>query len=1035
MSDLQTRLQAAVGDTYRIESELGGGGMSRVFLAEEVRLERKVVIKLLPPEMGAGVNVERFEREIKLAAKLQHPHIVPLLTAGNQDDLLWYVMPYIEGESMRAKLAREGELPIGEAVRILKEVIDALQYAHSNKVVHRDIKPDNVMLSGKHAVVTDFGVAKAVSASTGESNLTSLGVALGTPAYMSPEQAAADPHVDHRADIYAIGAMAYEMLTGRPPFIGTNAQQVLVAHMTNDPDPVTQHRGTVPPGLNEIILRCLHKKPADRFQRAEEMIPHLDAILTPSGGMTPTGTQPVQAIDYDAKVKQAHPMRVAGLYALASVGALAIVYMAMNMIGLPSWVFSGAVGLLAIGLPIVLLTGHRERQRAVATMTGVQVPTPVGLQKHFTWRKAILGGVAAFGGLAVITTAFMGSRLLGIGPGATLVSSGVLEERDPIIVAQFTNNTADSALGATITEALRIDLGQSPVVKLVERADLTPALERMGREPTTVVNAAVASEIAQREGYKAFIDGEVSPLGSGYVLSARVVLAETGETLVPVRENAEDDTKLIGAVEKLSAKLREGIGESLRSIRTSVPLETVSTSSLEALKLYTRAVAAEEVGDWERAIDLLEEAIAADSMFASAYRFLAINLSNNRRERSRILWAGRRAYELRDRLPPYERYRATANYFEDVEPNADEALRAYESALELRPEAWGAWNNAGLLLNQQRKYADAVDYFRQANSAEPSWQSFGNLANTLVLLGKSDEADSVIAAYTDWSPNHPELLELLTFLAQSRGEYERADSLADVLDANRRHDAAMFHRATLAEARGALADARRILDEWIAEAVQDGNERDALGRAVNLARMELRYGDGPEAAARVLDQILEDHPLSTLDPSDWPVWRMAEIYADAGNPDGVRDVRKAREPSGGLSPSFAHRFDALEATAEGRFLDAAAAYQQAYAAHGNPVRDLPEMARAYDRAGQTDSARAVFERAVTIPFVFANAWIFDEWAAAYKRLGELYEGVDRRRAIEYYNAFVDHWASADQELQPLVADVRARIARLVGESR
>ncbi|MBW2465313.1 MAG: serine/threonine protein kinase, partial [Deltaproteobacteria bacterium] len=216
MSDLSDRLQTAVGDTYAIERELGGGGMSRVFLALETRLDRKVVIKLLPPEMGAGVNVERFEREIKLAAKLQHPHIVPLLTAGSEGDLLWYVMPYIEGESMRAKLAREGELPIGEAVRILKEVIDALQYAHSNKVVHRDIKPDNVMLSGKHAVVTDFGVAKAVSASTGESNLTSLGVALGTPAYMSPEQAAADPHVDHRADIYAIGAMAYEMLTGRP---------------------------------------------------------------------------------------------------------------------------------------------------------------------------------------------------------------------------------------------------------------------------------------------------------------------------------------------------------------------------------------------------------------------------------------------------------------------------------------------------------------------------------------------------------------------------------------------------------------------------------------------------------------------------------------------------------------------------------------------------------------------------------------------------------------------------------------------------
>ncbi|MGH7702367.1 MAG: serine/threonine-protein kinase, partial [Gemmatimonadales bacterium] len=222
--------------------------MSHVFLAEETRLGRQVVIKVLPPEMGAGVNAERFEREIQLAARLQHPHIVPLLTAGASGDLLYYIMPFIAGESLRVKLAREGELPVIEAVRILREVVDALSYAHRNGVVHRDIKPDNVLLAEGHAVVTDFGVAKAVSASSGKSSLTSLGVALGTPAYMAPEQAAADPHVDHRADIYALGALAYEMLTGRPPFIGTSPQAVLAAQVTQAPEPLAQHRAAVPPG-------------------------------------------------------------------------------------------------------------------------------------------------------------------------------------------------------------------------------------------------------------------------------------------------------------------------------------------------------------------------------------------------------------------------------------------------------------------------------------------------------------------------------------------------------------------------------------------------------------------------------------------------------------------------------------------------------------------------------------------------------------------------------------------------------------------
>src|SRR5207244_2376585 len=196
---LQDRLQSTLGDSYHLESELGGGGMSRVVLAQEVRLGRQVVVKVLPPEMAAGVSAERFEREIQLAAKLQHPHIVPLLTAGAKGELLYYVMPHIAGESLRARIAHERALPVGETVRILRDVSDALAYAHGHGIVHRDVKPDNVLLSGQHAPVTDFGVAKAVSSSSGAATLTSLGMALGTPAYMAPEQAAGDPNVDHRA--------------------------------------------------------------------------------------------------------------------------------------------------------------------------------------------------------------------------------------------------------------------------------------------------------------------------------------------------------------------------------------------------------------------------------------------------------------------------------------------------------------------------------------------------------------------------------------------------------------------------------------------------------------------------------------------------------------------------------------------------------------------------------------------------------------------------------------------------------------------
>src|SRR5688572_7631571 len=295
MEELREQLQTTLGDSYRLEHELGGGGMSRVFVAEEASLGRKVVIKVLPPEMAAAVSIDRFRREIQLAARLQHPHIVPLLSAGETNGLPYFTMPFVKGESLRARLAKGGELPVSEAVRILREVATALAYAHENQVVHRDIKPENVLISGGSAMVTDFGVAKALTASSGSapgSSLTSLGVALGTPAYMAPEQASADPNTDYRADIYAFGVVAYEILTGSTPFAGRSPQGTLAAQVTEAPDPVTKRRAAIPPQLANLVMWCLEKRPADRPQTAAEVVHALDALSTPSGGLTPTTSLP-----------------------------------------------------------------------------------------------------------------------------------------------------------------------------------------------------------------------------------------------------------------------------------------------------------------------------------------------------------------------------------------------------------------------------------------------------------------------------------------------------------------------------------------------------------------------------------------------------------------------------------------------------------------------------------------------------------------------------------------------------------------------
>jgi serine/threonine-protein kinase len=283
-----SRFQSVLADRYAIEGTLGTGGMAAVYLAQDLKHRRKVAIKVLHPELAAGVGPDRFLREIQIAANLAHPHIVTLIESGEAGGFLYYVMPLIEGESLRERVVREGPLPVNDCVRILRDIADALAYAHRRGVVHRDIKPGNILLSGQHALVTDFGVAKALHEAAKSETLTTGGLSIGTPAYTSPEQAAADPNVDHRTDIYSIGVLAYEILTGRPPFVDLSPQSILSAHVTKIPVAVAKHRADVPLALADVVMTCLEKNPADRYQRAEDLAVGLEALATPTKGTTPT---------------------------------------------------------------------------------------------------------------------------------------------------------------------------------------------------------------------------------------------------------------------------------------------------------------------------------------------------------------------------------------------------------------------------------------------------------------------------------------------------------------------------------------------------------------------------------------------------------------------------------------------------------------------------------------------------------------------------------------------------------------------------
>jgi hypothetical protein len=283
MSDFPSRLQRALGEAYVLERELTGGGMSRVFVATERALNRKVVVKVLPPDLAAGVNHDRFRREIQLAAQLQHPHIVPLLSAGEHGDLLYYTMPYVDGESLSTVIARRGGLGVREVQRILMDVAEALAYAHGRGVIHRDIKPGNILMQGAHALVADFGVAKALSAALPAAAGTTSGMVIGTPAYMAPEQLAADPAADHRVDIYSLGLVAWEALAGSSPFEGKSPRETMANQLTRVPPPLTTLNTGVPAGLAAVVSRCLQKDPEQRPATAELLVGELEEAAGTGG--------------------------------------------------------------------------------------------------------------------------------------------------------------------------------------------------------------------------------------------------------------------------------------------------------------------------------------------------------------------------------------------------------------------------------------------------------------------------------------------------------------------------------------------------------------------------------------------------------------------------------------------------------------------------------------------------------------------------------------------------------------------------------
>jgi tetratricopeptide (TPR) repeat protein len=1046
---LRDQLQDTLGSAYTITRELGGGGMSRVFVAREESLRRNVVVKVLPPELLAGVNAERFDREISLAAGLQHPHIVPVLTAGQMNGVPYYTMPFVDGESLRYRLTTEGALPMTELIGILRDVAKALAYAHERGIVHRDIKPDNVLLSGGSAVVTDFGIAKALSAARTVApggTLTQIGTSLGTPAYMSPEQAAADPSTDHRSDIYSFGCLAYEMIAGRPPFTAKSPQKLLAAQMGEAPQNVAELRPDVPATLAQLVMKCLAKDADERPQRAVDIVRVLETVTSGAG-------------------HEAMPMILAGgrgmfkramlAYVVAFVIVAVVAKAAIVAVGLPDWVFPGALIMMALGLPVILFTAyvHRTTNRMIgATPTYTPHGTPslaggtmaqlaIKASPHVSWRRAALGGWVAVAGFVLLVGGYMVLRALGIGPAGSLLAAGALAENEKILVADLPSPAGDSTLGPVVTDAFRTALGQSQSVMVVQPATVRDVLQRMQRPTNTHVDFALAREIATREVIKAVIDGSLIGVGGRYVIAMRLVSAQTGEELATFRETAANQSELLPTVDRLAKEVRAKIGESLKRVQSAPPLEQVTTSSLEALKKYVQGTKLiNEEGDFARGAAQLEEAVALDSGFAMAYRKLGVEYGN----RDLHDKAGEyydKAYAHRDRLSDAERLLLLGSYYQ-LGRNQDlaKSQAAYEQLLDIQPNNTAALNNLSTTLVFRHQFARAESLLTHAIAVGPvAPVHYQNLARAQLAQGKVDATAATLADCIRSFPRNVQCQGSRAQFLWGRGQY---DSVAAMLAEAEPRIADPATRALvvraeadLARLHGRIADAMRQSARAAELEAQGGRKGIVLNRAISDA-LDMAWFRGDAARARQLvDDALARDPIEGIAMTEANYEMLVTAYSLAGRPDRARNVLAEWETRRRSSPTTrdsvrAHEMRGVIALASRQFAEAEAELRAADL-QGCPICDAALLGQAYDLAGNADSAIAVFERFVNTPFMDRTGVDGAFLPGVHKRLGELYEAKGQRdKALQHYRIFIGLWKNADPELQPKVTDARQRVAAL-----
>jgi len=771
--------------------------------------------------------------------------------------------------------------------------------------------------------------------------------------------------------------------------------------------------------------------------------------------------------------------QVLGIFLAASWGVLQVVEFLTEAAGLPDWTPAMALVLLLLGLPVCLATafvqegmpGQEETDEeetpdpsagvmSSAPAAGAASTAPVvgtassasaemrsssgsGATRLFTWRNAIFGGLGAFTLLGMTLMAYFVMWSAGIGPVGNLVAQGVIEEREPVILAQFENRTDEASLGAVVTDALRVDLLESQVVTLLDGRLIDDVLRRMSRPTDEPLTPAVAREVAVREGIRAVIEGDVSRVGEGYVLAVEIVSPRDGSTLAAFRETAESDAALLAGIDRLSQRLREKAGESLRDIRAGEPLERVTTSSLDALRLYAEAREAEEDGELARAIDLLEGAIALDTAFAMAWRKLAVQHANRGGDFAAELRAATAAYRHRDRLTERERLLAEAYYHTTVTERSEEAARAYRQVLELHPDDPTALNNLGTYYMAREEWERATElYVRAIEGPGRSPSAYNNLIISLYDLGRKEAALATVDDWEDLYDFGPNMVRQRFTTLWGMGELERAE--AAMLEGIRSVDDPLAEiqlrdrLASFMRSLGRLDDARALYrrNRSVAEAADLPVQ--AFFADAGLAWTELTAGADSVETVRTAERRFEES-LDGVPPLNRPHGLMGILWAaGAGDPGRARAwwTRGNDAAPAAFRDSPAFQEDLL-------FQEGAAALLTGDHERGlDAFRDLrrrQECAHCYERwlarafllAGQPDSAVVYLEAFVSYDeFDFVDGRE-TQLEAVLPELARLYEEVGRPdAAAAALSRFADRWTAADAVLQGRVRHAREQADRL-----